>query len=177
MIRLSFIQALIYPDFVSSDLKDLAYKMNNKNLKEIALATGSLPYFIEGVSGIFGEQEGVYRDGGLMNYQLNEDYRPGEGLTLFFHYQERIVPGWFDKKLTWKKPASKSLDRVLQIFPSATFIKMLPDGRIPDRTDFVTYVNDPKERIQRWDQVSETSQLLAEDFMESVEIRGKFVIE
>ncbi len=157
------------PEFASHDFDGLAFRINNENIKEVALATGSLPYFIEGVSNIRGAHEGVYRDGGLINYQLNEDYHPKDGLTLFFHYQERITPGWFDKKLYWKKASGKSLERVLQIFPSETFVKMLPDRKIPDRTDFVTFVNDPEERIRRWDQVCQLSELIAEDFMESVE--------
>ena len=31
------------------------------------------------------------------------------------------------------------------------------------------FANDPEERIRRWDQVCQLSELLAEDFMESVE--------
>ena len=157
------------PSFVESWFGDSIFKMTAQNIKEIALATGSLPYFIKGVSEISGALGGVYRDGGLINYQLNEDYQPGEGLTLFFHYQERISPGWFDKKLSWKKTSQKALNRVLQIFPSEKFVKMLPGGKIPDRKDFATFVDKPAERIGRWDRVCEASELLAEDFMESVE--------
>lgn len=157
------------PDFTSSNFDGYKCRINDKNLKKIALATGSLPYFIRGVSNIPDAEDGVYRDGGLINYQLNENYRPDEGLTLFFHYQERITPGWFDKRLFWKKTESQNLDRVLQIFPSEAFIKILPDRKLPDRKDFVTFVNDPEERIRRWDQVCQLSDLLAEDFMESLE--------
>ncbi|MDA8406081.1 MAG: hypothetical protein M0T73_04370 [Deltaproteobacteria bacterium] len=173
-IRLFYDKSIFYtgkrtPEFASHNYDGLSFRMNSENIKDVALATGSLPYFIEGVSNIRGAHEGVYRDGGLINYQLNEDYNTEGGLTLFFHYQERIIPGWFDKKLYWKKASCKSLERVLQIFPSEAFIKMLPDGKIPDRSDFVTFVNDPEERIKRWDKVCQLSELIAEDFMESVE--------
>jgi hypothetical protein len=157
------------PEFTSLDFHGSTTRITSENIKDVALATGSLPYVIEGVSNIRGAHKGVYRDGGLINYQLNEDYHPKDGLTLFFHYQERITPGWFDKKLLWKKASEKSLERVLQIFPSETFIKMLPDRKIPDRKDFVIFANDPEERIRRWDQVCQLSEHLAEDFMESVE--------
>ena len=120
------------PDFISQGYRGTTIHMDEKNLKDVALATGSLPYLIRGVSGISGAPRGVYRDGGLINYQLNEDYYPADGLTLFFHYQEKITPGWFDKKLSWKKPSAKILDRVFQIYPGQAFLKMLPGEKIPD---------------------------------------------
>ncbi len=44
-----------------------------------ALATGALPYVVSGVENIPGAPPGVYRDGGLMDYQLNQDYDAPEG--------------------------------------------------------------------------------------------------
>lgn len=173
-MRLFYDRTIFYtgvktPHFVSSGFKGLVARINQENLRQVALATGSLPYLIRGVSLIPGAPEGVYRDGGLINYQLNQDYCPGDGLTMFFHYQERITPGWFDKKLSWKKATAQSLDRVLQIFPNEQFLKTLPGEKIPDREDFITFVNNPDERIRRWDQVCKTSELLGEEFMEMVE--------
>jgi hypothetical protein len=115
----------------------------------------------------------MYRDGGLVDYQLNQDYHPGEGrVTLFFHYQERIVPGWLDKSFRRRKPRKEVLDRVLQVYPGPEFLELLPGGRIPDRTDFVTFAHDPEERIRRWDEASETSTVLGEQFLEDVD-KGK----
>ncbi|MGC8658495.1 MAG: hypothetical protein ACP5U1_05420 [Desulfomonilaceae bacterium] len=173
-LKLFFDKVIFYtgprkPNFTEYGQQKWTFKLDAQNIRKVALATGSLPYFIKGVSEISGAPHGVYRDGGLINYQLNEDYQPGEGLILFFHYQERISPGWFDKKLPWKKTSEKTLDRVLQIFPSAEFVKMLPDGKIPDRKDFTTFVKSPGERIRRWDKVCQLSELLAEEFMESIE--------
>ena len=99
----------IEPGFVSKGYKGILARINEKNIEQVALATGSLPYLIKGVAGIFGAPEGVYRDGGLINYQLNQDYSPGDGLTLFFHYQERITPGWFDKTTSLEKAIGKNL--------------------------------------------------------------------
>ena len=105
-----------------------------------------------------------------MDYQLNQDYDPPEGMiALFFHYQERVVPGWFDKVLSWRRPPKDSLRQVLQVYPGADFVKMLPDGRLPDRNDFTIFVNDPSERIRRWDEVSRLSEILGEEFLEAVE--------
>ena len=46
---------------------------------------------------------------------------------------------------------------------------MLPDSRLPDRTDFTIFVNDPMERIRRWDEVSRLSEILGDEFLEAVE--------
>lgn len=145
-------------------------RLTERNLRPAALATGSLPYIVAGVRNIPDAPPGVYRDGGLIDYQFNQDYCPGSGrMTLFFHYQERIVPGWFDKKLTWRRPPDGSLNRVLHVYPSRAFVDMLPDGRLPDRDDFITFVDDPAERIRRWDKVAELSTAIGEQFFEDVE--------
>jgi hypothetical protein len=145
-------------------------RLTPDNLRQVALATGSLPYIIAGVKNITAAPRGVYRDGGIIDYQLNQDYRPGEGgYTLFFHYQERIVPGWFDKKLTWRKPARPCLERLVQLYPGQDFVDLLPDRRIPDREDFTTFLNNPEERMRRWDRASELSDILWEEFIEAVE--------
>ncbi len=156
------------PAFIKH-FKGATVRLTEANLKSAALATGCLPYIIAGVAGIPGAPQGVYRDGGLTDYQLNQDYMPRNGITLFFHYQERIVPGWFDKKLSWRKPGDDCLARVLQVYPSQDFVKLLPNGRIPDRTDFATYVDNPAERIRIWDEASRISNVLGEEFMEDVE--------
>lgn len=143
--------------------------LTSENLRKVALATGSLPYFIAGVNDPDGAPAGVYRDGGLSDYQLNQDYKPAPGVTLFFHYQERIVPGWFDKPLKWRKPANDVLDGVLQVYPGPRFMELLPDKRLPDRDDFKIFVDNPSERIRRWDEISKLSYILGEEFINAVE--------
>lgn len=159
------------PSFLRDNLfRGRGVRLTAHNVRHAALATGSLPYIMAGVGGIPDAPPGVYRDGGLCDYQLNQDYAPGKGkITLFFHYQERIVPGWLDKKLTWRKPGPRVLENVLQVFPGGDFVNMLPDKRIPDRNDFIEFVDDPAERIRRWDEASSKSDVVAEQFMEDVE--------
>ena len=48
-------------------------------------------------------------------------------------------------------------------------MKMLPDGRLPDRGDFVLFADDPATRIRRWDEAARLSEILGEEFMEAVE--------
>lgn len=158
------------PAFLNSGFNGRSVRLSRENMRSVALATGSLPYIIRGVHNIAGAPEGTYRDGGLVDYQLNQDYQPGEdGVTLFFHYQKRIVPGWFDKRMPWRKAPKGSLDHVLQVFPGDEFLKLLPDGRLPDREDFRLYVDAPGERIRRWDLVAEKSDILGEEFLNAVE--------
>ncbi|MBM4327022.1 MAG: patatin-like phospholipase family protein [Deltaproteobacteria bacterium] len=168
--RVVFYSGRSRPQYLDNSFRGRSVKLTNENIRQAALATGSLPYIMAGVPDIPGAPRGVYRDGGLIDYQLNQDYCPGpESVTLFFHYQERIVPSWLDKKLTWRRPTRGSLDNVLQVYPTEEFLRLLPDGRLPDRQDFVDFVDDPGERIRRWDEASEKSAALGEQFMEDWE--------
>jgi len=145
-------------------------RLTAANIRHVALATGSLPFIVLGVRGVPDAPSGVYRDGGLRDYQLNARYLPSDDkLTLFFHYQERITPGWFDKKLRWRTAYREITENVVQIYPSQDFVQLLPDGRIPGREDFMRFIDTPLERIRRWDMVSELSNVLGEEFMELVE--------
>ncbi len=155
--------------FMEHGFRGKVVNLNRHNLKIAALATGSLPYVVAGVEDIPGAPTGIYRDGGLTDYHLNQEYiHDDKGITLLFHHQERIVPGWFDKHLSWRKPSERSIERVLQVYPTEDFVKLLPGNRIPDRTDFKTFVNDPAERIRRWDKASKLSEILGEEFAEAV---------
>ncbi len=168
--RVIFYSGTPAPQFLGDRFDGMARRLDRDNLISAALATGSLPYIISGVDDVSGVGRGVLRDGGLLDYQLNQDYHPGEdGLTLFFHYQRRITPGWFDKRLSWRKPSEATVNRVLQIYPGQDFVELLPDKRIPDRSDFITFADNPSERIKRWDRVSTISEALADYFFEVVE--------
>ena len=61
------------------------------------------------------------------------------------------------------------LANVLQVFPSATFLSRLPDGRLPDRQDFDTFVDEPGERIRRWQQAVSLSHELGKQFEQDIE--------
>jgi hypothetical protein len=173
-MRLFFERVIFYageePAFVRNGFPGTAVRLSRVNIRAAALATGSLPYIIAGVNGIPEAPAGVYRDGGLTDYQLNQDYCPGpDGMTLFFHYQERIVPGWFDKPFSWHRPPRGSLDRVLQVYPSREFVDRLPGKKLPDRDDFITFASDPQERIRRWDEAARLSEALGNEFLDVVE--------
>jgi hypothetical protein len=92
-----------------------------------------------------------------------------QGIVLFPHYAEKLVPGWLDKHIFWRRPDFSAMDNVLMVTPSAEFTASLPNGKIPDRHDFYTFAGKDEHRISCWKQVIDRGSELAEDFMETVE--------
>ena len=76
--RVVFFSGPHAPRFTETPFRGRTVRLEVFNLREAALATGSLPYIVAGVPDIEGAPKGVYRDGGLLDYQLNQDYRPGQ---------------------------------------------------------------------------------------------------
>jgi len=144
--------------------------LNPINFKYALLASGAIPMIIAGIHDIYGAPTGVYRDGGLVDYHLNHDYSTREeDVTLFFHHQERVIPGWLDRNLVKRRPRPGVLDSVLLIHPSEELIQTFPGGKVPERDDFRTFINDPKSRIRNWEDVVERCAPLGEIFIEAVE--------
>lgn len=159
------------PHFCLQDhFEGQAILLNEANFKYAVLASGAIPMVIAGIKNIYGAPTGVYRDGGLVDYHLNQKYAAKEeDITLFFHHQERIIPGWLDKKLKYRRPSESMLENVVMVYPSEGFVDKLPGGKIPDRDDFEIFVDDPKTRIKNWQRVVDLSVPLGEHFLELVE--------
>lgn len=139
------------------------------NFKHAVLASASIPLLVAGVRDIYGAPKGVYRDGGLADYHVAQHYAPEESVTLFFHHQERIIPCWLDKRLPSRRPPDEALENVLMVLPTARFVEKLPGGRVPEREDFVTFIDEPEARIRNWRRAVELSAPLGEEFLELVE--------
>lgn len=140
------------------------------NLKPALLASGSIPYLMQGVRHIPHAPRGVYRDGGAVDYHLDVPFGlKGSGIVLFPHFSQRIIPGWFDKHLPWRRPSADNMADVLLIAPSEQFVSGLPNGKISDRSDFYRYAGDDRGRFTCWQQVAESGRILAEDFIEAAE--------
>ncbi len=145
-------------------------KIKKNNFRNALLASGSIPLVMAGVSDIPGASPGNYRDGGIIDYNLDIPFLDNdEGLVLFPHYMPRIIPGWFDKKLKHREPDPKHMERVVMISPSISFIESLPNGKIPDRDDFRFYKGRNKERFACWQTVIKESRRIAEAFEEAVD--------
>ncbi len=120
-------------------------------LIDFALGSGTVPWYMEPVTAP-APLRGRLLDGGLTDYHFRTPLAP-EGIILVPHFTGRLLPTWFDQFRDGRAPDRRLLDRVLLISPSPELIATLPDGRLPDRNDFVTYANDPATRINRWRQV------------------------
>lgn len=131
------------------------------NYAEAVLASGAIPLVLNGVRNISGAPAGVYRDGGIIDYHLDLNTSEPGRITLFPHFYDYLVPGWFDKKLAWRRPDPRHTDRTLLICPSREFVASLPRARIPDRTDFQTM--SPDERRKNWGTVLAACEALAEE--------------
>jgi hypothetical protein len=83
---------------------------------------------------------------------------------LYPHFQKSVVPGWLDKQLQWRHKATSFLDHVIVLAPHPEWVKTLPNGKLPDRHDFVTYGQDWQARAKIWQLACAASQQLADEF-------------
>jgi hypothetical protein len=119
---------------------------------------------LEGVADIPGSPAGTYWDGGLIDYHLHLPYHHREGLVLYPHLTDRIVPGWLDKSMPWRKAAGAWLDNVVLVSPSREYLAKLPHGKLPDRGDFRRFAGDDAGRMRYWRAAISESERLAEAF-------------
>jgi hypothetical protein len=146
------------------------YPLTVDNLRSSLVASGSIPLVMSGIRNIPGAIKGVYRDGGIVDYHLDIPFiEDGEGIVLYPHYRNRITPGWFDKKLTWRKPNPDNMENVLLVCPSESFVESLPYGKIPERNDFYLFRGRDGERIAYWERVVRESERIGDDFWEAVQ--------
>ena len=144
------------------DFATQSIALTRDNLIAAIVASGSIPFVLEGVRSPPGAPDGVYRDGGVVDYHLDLPLSDIDGVTLYPHFYPTVTPGWFDKRLLARHGTPANFRRVLMIAPSPAMVARLPGGRIPDRSDFTTMTDDA--RIAAWRQVVAESQRLADEF-------------
>jgi hypothetical protein len=149
-----------------SDLPTTHLPLTKENLRAVLLASGAIPLVLEGVQ-IPGREGELHWDGGVVDYHLDLDFGAGEGIVLYPHFFDHIIPGWFDKPLRWRRGSPFNFDRALLIAPSADFVATLPGGKIPDRKDF--YSMPESERIRRWETARRESERLGDEMRELIE--------
>jgi len=138
------------------------------NLRQALLASGSIPYVMEGVRDIPGGPRGVYRDGGLFHYHPAFDFLHGEeGLVLYPHFYSEVTLGWFDRNRPSRMAGGALLSDVVLLAPSPSFVASLPLGRIPDRRDFDRLAGKDAERVAFWETSVAMGQVLGETFLEA----------
>lgn len=140
------------------------------NLVDALHATAAIPLVVEGVRDPLHAPAGRYRDGGLLDYHLDLPYPKLDGLVLYPHFYPHLVPGWFDKRLPWRRARAERLDNVVLVAPSADWVARLPGGKIPDRNDFRRYDDATRQKI--WRQVTAETARLGEAFLRAVDGGG-----
>ena len=149
----------------SSFSVDSISRLTEENLTEVLLASGSIPFVLEGVNNIPGSDPGRYWDGGILDYHFDWPFLDSkDDLVLYPHYSPQLIPGWFDKALPWRRVNDSALDKVVLLTPTTAFVKSLPGGKIPDRNDFKRLSFD--KRVKVWEEVMRRSEELAMEFDE-----------
>jgi len=148
-----------------ADLDDIAtatVKLDEGNVIDALIASGSIPFVLEAVADIAGAKPGLYWDGGISDYHFDLPFLDSDELVLYPHFQGRVVPGWFDKHLPWRHASARNYDNVVLLAPSPEFVATLPGGKLSDRNDFKNL--EYEQRVSVFQEVLARSQLLAEEF-------------
>jgi len=163
--RVVFSSGEVLP-FATADYRTRVVQLSEENFKDALQASCSIPFVLKAMHNIAGAPPGAYWDGGITDYHLHLDYNAGgEGpLVLYPHFQKAIVPGWLDKGLKWRHGATHFLDNTVVLAPDPQWVKALPNGKLPDRTDFTRYGTDLKARMAAWNTAVRASAQLAEEF-------------
>ncbi len=148
--------------FNFSDFNTRHVPLTVNNLKQALLASGSIPFLMSGQRDPVGAPAGQYWDGGVIDYHFDFNNQAGEGLVLYPHFSDKVIIGWFDKKLPWRQNSAPLLDRTVLLAPSGSYLASLPYGKIPDRQDFRRL--SPAARVEYWQTAMDASEALAEMF-------------
>ncbi len=139
--------------------------LDRGNLRQALLASGSIPMVMQGVRELPGAGAGTFRDGGLLDYHLDLPYS-GSDIVLYPHFTDRVIPGWFDKTLPWRRASPERLRDVLLLAPSKEYLARLPYGKLPDRNDFKRFMGDDASRQKYWRSAMDESRRLGDEFLE-----------
>lgn len=153
--------------FGTRDFRTRQHALSEANFNMVLQASCSIPFLLAAVHDIPGAPRGAYWDGGITDYHLHLDYQPAdEGIVLYPHFQQSVVPGWLDKGLRWRHKSTGFLDRMVVLAPSADWVRSLPNAKLPDRKDFMRYANDATARIAAWTQATREAVRLSDEFQE-----------
>lgn len=162
--RVVFSQPAAPLPFATHDYRTRQVPLTETNFMPALQASCSIPFVLEAVHDIAGAPRGAYWDGGITDYHLHLPYRPERGLVLYPHFQRHVVPGWLDKALKWRHKATAFLDHTVVLAPDPAWVSWLPNGKLPDRTDFPRYGSDLAARMRDWRAAVAASERLADEW-------------
>lgn len=157
---------------VDGSIRSRFEQFTKETIMSALCATGTIPMLMNPVSDIAAPNRLLW-DGALVDYHIALNYNT-EGLVFYPHFAERIIPGWFDKFVPWRKASSSVTNRMILIHPSKSFVESLPDQKIPDRKDFETYFDQKQTRISNWYEVAKRGAEIAEEFDE-LYLKGRLI--
>lgn len=157
------------PNYQFDNFRTQVVPLTEANLHQALWATAAIPLVMEGVENIPGAPEGTYWDGGIVDYHLHLPYHRADGLTLYPHFTDKIVPGWLDKTFPWRKASGPWIDKLVLLSPSKEYLATLPYGKLPDRKDFEKFGQDYDSRHRYWRKAMAESKRLGEEFLRLVE--------
>ncbi len=153
--------------FGTRDFRTRQHALREDNFNLVLQASCSIPFLLAAVHDIPGAPRGAYWDGGITDYHLHLDYQPvDDGLVLYPHFQRAVVPGWLDKGLRWRHKSTGFLDRMVVLAPDPDWVKTLPNGKLPDRKDFIHFQNDAHARIAAWTRATREAERLSDELQE-----------
>lgn len=148
-----------------NDLPTGRVELDRSNFMPAMLASCSIPFMLEAVNDIPGAKPGSHWDGGIVDYHFHWHYSAmKQGLVLYPHFQQGVVPGWLDKALKWRHKASPWLDNMVLLAPSPQWVASLPGGKLPDRNDFagMSY----EQRVKVWTQAVAAAEALSDEWQD-----------
>lgn len=152
-----------------SDFPTRQVALTAGNLSSAVLASCTIPFWLEAVQDVPGGPAGTYFDGGITDYHLHLRYAEmAQGLVLYPHFGPQVVPGWLDKAWKRRHRASPALDNLVLVSPRPEWVRSLPGGKLPDRSDFKRFGDDHASRQRLWRGALAESQRLADEFAEMV---------
>jgi len=153
--------------FDTRDISTRRVTLTERNFMDALQASCSIPFVLDPVTHITDAPSGCYWDGGITDYHLHMHYHPqpdqGAGLVLYPHFQQAVVPGWLDKALKWRHTSTRALDRMVVLAPHPQWVATLPNGKLPDRTDFTRFAHDFETRRRIWSVAVDASQQLVDE--------------
>ena len=156
--------------FATNDYRTRQIQLSDANFNPALQASCSIPFVLRSVRDIPGAPPGAYWDGGITDYHLHLNYpAASKGIVLYPHFQKSVVPGWLDKGLKWRHKATPFLDNMVLLAPNPDWVKILPNGKLPDRSDFARYGTDLQARVKAWSAVASASGQLADEWRQWLE--------
>jgi len=156
----------------SDAFKTTEATLTHANLHDAVMASGAIPFVTNPLTKIDGVPDGLYMDGGVIDYHFDVNWQLNDGIVLYPHFYRDITPGWFDKNLK-RRAGAVGMDKVLLLAPSDDFVAKLPQGKIPERSNFTDM--DGAGRLAYWRHTVDESHRMADELHELLQNHNKLM--